>query len=86
MAKTHRKSLVEPMALRKADAAMFCGVSVPTFDELVNVGTLPAPRCLTEHTKIWVKDELTAALMDLPNEASKKKQTGYEFLFEGTPV
>ncbi|MDA0320448.1 MAG: hypothetical protein O3A90_14360 [Proteobacteria bacterium] len=85
MAKTHRKSLVEPMALRKADAAMFCGVSIPTFDELVSVGTLPAPRCLTEHTKIWVKDELTAALMDLPNEASDKTNS-LDFLFEGTPI
>ncbi len=64
---------------------MFCGVSIPTFDELVSVGTLPAPRCLTEHTKIWVKDELTAALMDLPNEASDKTNS-LDFLFEGTPI
>jgi len=85
MALTHRKSLLEPMALRKKDAAMFCGVSVPTFDELVSVGTLPLPRCLTDHTKIWVKDELTAALMDLPNEVSEKTNS-LDFLFEGTPV
>ena len=85
MAKTHRKSLVEPMALRKADAATFCGVSVPTFEELVSRGTLPAPRCLTEHTKIWVKDELTAAVMDLPNEASEKTNS-LDFLLEGTHI
>ena len=85
MAKTHRKSLVEPMALRKADAAMFCGAYVPTFDELVSVGTLPEPRCFTEHTKIWVKDELTAAVMDLPNEASEKTNS-LDFLLEGTLI
>lgn len=85
MALTHRKSLLEPMALRKKDAAMFCGISVPTFDTLVSVGTLPAARHLTATTKIWVKDELIAALMDLPNEASEKTNS-LDFLLEGTPV
>lgn len=73
------------MTLRKADAAIFCSMFVPTFEEIVNVGNLPAPRCLTKNTKIWVKDELTAALMDLPNEASTKTKSLYP-LFEGTPV
>ncbi|MDA8578623.1 hypothetical protein N9L08_06770 [Rhodobacteraceae bacterium] len=42
------------------------------------------PRLLTEQ-KILVKDELAAALMDSPNEASTKTNS-FEFLFEKTPV
>lgn len=57
-----------PTGLRRADAAMHCGVSPSFFDELVAKRILPAPRRLGENVKVWVRQELDAALISLPPE------------------
>lgn len=55
-----------PTGLRRADAAMHCGVSPSFFDELVAKGILPPPRKLGDKVKVWVRQELDIALMSLP--------------------
>ena len=55
-----------PTGLRRADAAMHCGVSPSYFDELVEKRILPRPRKLGDNVKVWVRQELDLALMSLP--------------------
>ncbi len=57
-----------PTGLRRTDAAIHCGVSPSFFDELVEKRILPAPRRLGDKVKVWVRQELDAALMSLPPE------------------
>lgn len=72
--------LIEPMGLRKAHAAAFCGISVPTFEKFVFSGALPNARYLGS-IKIWIKDELTTALTNLPY-VDGDPQNPLDFLLE----
>jgi predicted DNA-binding transcriptional regulator AlpA len=55
-----------PAALRRADAALHCGISTTYFDELVRQRVLPQPRQLGVGIKIWLRAELESALLTLP--------------------
>ncbi|RMF38122.1 MAG: hypothetical protein D6754_08110 [Alphaproteobacteria bacterium] len=55
-----------PSALRRAQAAAYCGASAPYFDRMVGEGLLPAPRRLGDGVKVWLRAELDEALAALP--------------------
>lgn len=60
--------ITAPTGLRRADAALHCGVSPSYFDELVRLGILPPPRRLGSSVKLWMRHELDEALFSLPVE------------------
>jgi hypothetical protein len=56
-----------PFGMNRAIAADFTGFAPATFDKLVREGRLPAPRHEGSR-KVWLRDELEAALRALPSE------------------
>jgi predicted DNA-binding transcriptional regulator AlpA len=67
----HRATRVEATprgALRRELAAVYCGVSLRHFDELVRAGELPKPRRLGASVKLWLTSDLDAALEGLPSD------------------
>jgi len=60
--------ITAPTGLRRADAALHCGVSPGYFDDLVRLGILPPPRRLGPSVKLWMRHELDTALFSLPVE------------------
>lgn len=72
--------IAEPAALRRADAALYCGVSAGHFDKLVREGTFPAPRDLSG-CKVWLKPELDAALFAIEPETTSGGSTSCDVVF-----
>ncbi len=60
-----RPSFPFSTGLRRASAAIHCGVSAGHFDCMVKEGVLPAPRD-QGGVKTWLRQELDEALFSLP--------------------
>ena len=55
---------IKPNAMKKADAADFCGISVSQFGKIIKRGTMPNARN-AGGAKIWLRLELEDALAAL---------------------
>lgn len=55
-----------PAALRRADAAVYCGVSATYFVKMVESGVFPQPRVAGKSVKLWLRNDLDDALFCLP--------------------
>jgi len=55
---------IKPNAMRKSDAANFCGISVSQFGKMIKLGTMPKARD-AGGAKIWLRTELEDALTAL---------------------
>ena len=55
---------IKPNAMRKADAADYCGISVSQFGKMIKLGTMPNARN-AGGAKIWLRLELEDALTAL---------------------
>ena len=55
---------IKPNAMRKSDAANFCGISVSQFGKMIRNGTMPKARD-AGGAKIWLRTELEDALTAL---------------------
>jgi len=55
---------IKPNAMRKADAADYCGISVSQFGKMIRNGTMPKARDAAG-AKIWLRLELEDALAAL---------------------
>ena len=55
---------IKPNAMKKADAADFCGISVSQFGKMIKLGTMPNARN-AGGAKIWLRLELEDALAAL---------------------
>ncbi len=55
---------IKPNAMRKSDAADFCGISVSQFGKMIKLGTMPNARNAAG-AKIWLRTELEDALTAL---------------------
>jgi len=55
---------IKPNAMKKADAADFCGISVSQFGKMIKLGTMPTARN-AGGAKIWLRLELEDALAAL---------------------
>ena len=71
---------IKPNAMRKADAADYCGISVSQFGKMIKLGTMPTARkdC---GAKIWLRLELEDALaaLALDGERDEKCDTNKVF-------
>ena len=55
---------IKPNAMRKSDAADFCGISISQFGKMIKLGTMPNAR-KAGGAKIWLRLELEDALAAL---------------------
>ena len=55
---------IKPNAMKKADAASYCGISVSQFGKMIKLGTMPNARN-AGGAKIWLRLELEDALAAL---------------------
>ena len=55
---------IKPNAMRKSDAADFCGISVSQFGKMIKLGTMPKARD-AGGAKIWLRSELEDSLSGL---------------------
>ena len=55
---------IKPNAMRKSDAANFCGISVSQFGKMIKLGTMPKARD-AGGAKIWLRSELEDSLSGL---------------------
>ena len=55
---------IKPNAMKKADAAAYCGISVSQFGKMIKLGTMPNARN-AGGAKIWLRLELEDALAAL---------------------
>ena len=55
---------IKPNAMKKADAAGYCGISVSQFGKMIKLGTMPTARN-AGGAKIWLRLELEDALAAL---------------------
>ena len=60
------------IGLRRFEAAAAVGVSATYFDGMVRAGVMPQPK-IYRSKKIWVVDELAAALDALPREGGESE-------------
>ncbi len=60
-ARRDRLPLPEPAALRREDAAAYCGLGPATFDKAVAAGELP-PAKVIAGVRVWPRAALDAAL------------------------
>lgn len=61
---------VERFALSRGEAAFMAGVSVGTFDKMVEAGVMPPPRAYGAR-RLWLKPEVERALLELPATADE---------------
>lgn len=61
------RSVAPSIALRLERAASSVGVSTPTFKQWVQDGLMPRP-VVVGNVRLWLLDELAAALLELPRE------------------
>lgn len=70
-----RDQRITPRGLSRDQASAYIGVSVSTFDKLVEAGLMPAPRLL-QSRRVWDLLELDLAFSELPHAgASPRPQT-----------
>jgi len=55
---------IKPNAMKRSDAADFCGISVSQFGKMIKLGTMPTARN-AGGAKIWLRLELEDALAAL---------------------
>lgn len=55
-----------PTGLRREYAAIHCGLSASQFDKMVRIGVFPPPRLAGGTVKLWMRQDLDAALFSLP--------------------
>ena len=58
---------IKPNAMKKADAADYCGISVSQFGKMIKLGTMPNARN-AGGAKIWLRLELEDALTALARD------------------
>lgn len=56
-----------PLGLRREEAAAYVGIGSGLFDQMVQAGTMPKPKCVNS-VKIWNRYELDSAFAELPTE------------------
>lgn len=61
---------VQPRCLSREGAALYVGISVRFFDDLVDDGRMPRPKVLGAR-KLWDRFELDAAIEGLPVDGAK---------------
>ena len=66
-----REQRIAPRGLNREQAATYIGISVSTFDTLVNTGMMPQPRML-ETRKVWDIHEVDQAFDLLPHATPSK--------------
>jgi len=64
---------IKPNAMRKSDAADFCGISVSQFGKMIRNGTMPKARD-AGGAKIWLRTELEDALAALALDGEKDEE------------
>lgn len=57
---------IEPRGLSRTVAAFYVGISPSLFDQMVNDGRMPAPKCINSRT-VWDRRKLDDAFDALPN-------------------
>ena len=62
---------IKPNAMKKADAADFCGISVSQFGKMIKLGTMPTARN-AGGAKIWLRTELEDALTALALDGERE--------------
>lgn len=68
-------SKIKPNALKRSDAADFCGISVSQFGKMIKLGTMPKARD-AGGAKIWLRVELQDALSALLLSGEKQGDEG----------
>jgi hypothetical protein len=63
--------------LSRVDAAIYVGVGLTKFDEMVADGRMPVPRRI-DGRKIWDVRELDASFEDLPHDQSAMPTNSWE--------
>ncbi len=69
-----QKPSILPAALRRVDAAIYCGVSPTHFDKMVKDRALPPAR-EGHGVKLWLRAELEEYLYELPSNGSAEGNT-----------
>jgi len=64
---------IKPNAMKKADAADFCGISVSQFGKMIRNGTMPKARD-AGGAKIWLRSELEDALTALALDGERDEE------------
>lgn len=64
---------IKPNAMRRSDAADFCGISVSQFGKMIRNGTMPKARD-AGGAKIWLRSELEDALTALALDGEKDEE------------
>jgi len=62
---------IKPNALKRSDAADFCGISVSQFGKMIKLGIMPAARNAAG-AKIWLRTELEDALTALALDGERE--------------
>ena len=64
---------IKPNAMKRSDAADFCGISVSQFGKMIRNGTMPKARDAAG-AKIWLRTELEDALTALALDGEKDEE------------
>ena len=64
---------IKPNAMKRSDAADFCGISVSQFGKMIRNGTMPKARD-AGGAKIWLRTELEDALTALALDGEKDEE------------
>jgi len=62
---------IKPNAMKRSDAADFCGISVSQFGKMIRNGTMPKARD-AGGAKIWLRTELEDALAALALDGERE--------------
>ncbi len=66
---------IQRLALNRSEVALAIGVSPNTIDAMVSEGFLPPPR-RWHSRKVWLVSEITAAMLDWPEEGESNRRHG----------
>ena len=64
---------IKPNAMKRSDAADFCGISVSQFGTMIRNGTMPKARDAAG-AKIWLRTELEDALTALSLDGERDEE------------
>ena len=64
---------IKPNAMKRSDAADFCGISVSQFGKMIRNGTMPKARD-AGGAKIWLRTELEDALTALALDGERDEE------------
>ena len=64
---------IKPNAMKRSDAADFCGISVSQFGKMIRNGTMPKARDAAG-AKIWLRSELEDALTALSLDGERDEE------------